>query len=96
MVNKFSDVTVGLNMPSQYVPSVNKGFAEACEKGRLIGQKISGVHFVLEDGGQHPVDSNDLSFRLAAIGAFREAFNKGKPIILEPVMRVSVTAPQEF
>ncbi|KAI3644013.1 hypothetical protein MP228_010177 [Amoeboaphelidium protococcarum] len=96
MTNVFEDVTVGLNMPSQYVPSVEKGFLEACEKGRLIGHPVSGIRFVLEDGAAHSVDSSDLAFRLAATGAMRQIYNEAGPQILEPIMSVSVSAPQEF
>ena len=94
--NEFLNETVGLNVPSQYIPSVEKGFLEACEKGRLTGNKITGVRFSIEDGQAHAVDSSDLAFRLAAIGAFKESYAKAKPIVLEPMMEVTVTAPQEF
>ncbi len=66
------------------------------EKGSLAGYPCTGVRFVLEDGAFHAVDSSELAFRLAVIGAFREAFKKAKPVILEPVMTVDVVAPIEF
>ena len=66
------------------------------EKGTLSGNPITGVRFVLKDGAFHAVDSSELAFRLAAIGAFREAFKQAAGIILEPVMTVEVVAPSEF
>lgn len=94
--NEFEDQTVGMNVPSQYIPSVEKGFLEGCDKGTLAGQKVTGVRFVLEDGGAHAVDSSDIAFRLAGLGAFRDAYQKAKPMILEPIMHVTVSYPKEF
>lgn len=94
--NTFDDRTVGLNIPSQFIPSIEKGFREACEKGRLSGHPVVGCRFVLEDGQAHAVDSSDLAFRLAAASAFRETYDKCKPLVLEPIMSVNVTTPVEF
>jgi elongation factor G len=69
---------------------------EALQKGTLSGNAISGCRFVLQDGAYHIVDSSELAFRNCTIGAFREAYPKAKPIILEPVMTVEVIAPAEF
>lgn len=66
------------------------------DRGLLTGHKINGCRFILEDGAAHSVDSDELSFRLAAMGAFREAFMAAKPVVLEPVMTVEVVAPVEF
>ncbi|TPX71189.1 hypothetical protein SpCBS45565_g01315 [Spizellomyces sp. 'palustris'] len=93
---EFVDNTVGMNIPSQYIPAIQKGFLEACEKGSLIGHPVTGVRFVLEDGLAHAVDSSELAFKLASIYAFREAFMKAGPAILEPIMDVSLTAPVEY
>ncbi|CAG6002412.1 unnamed protein product [Menidia menidia] len=76
---EFEDQTVGTNVPKQFVPA---GFRDSCEKGPLSGHKISGVRFLLEDGGNHMVDSNEISFIRAAEGA--------------PIMSVEIVAPQEF
>ncbi|MBN2652905.1 MAG: elongation factor G [Spirochaetales bacterium] len=83
-------------IPTEYIPSVEKGFKSAMEKGALIGFPVVNVRFGLNDGQYHAVDSSDMAFQLAAIGAFREYYEKAKPVILEPVMKVSVEGPSEF
>lgn len=83
-------------IPSEYIPSCDKGFKEAVKRGTLIGFPIVGVQVTINDGQYHPVDSSDMAFQAAAIGAFREAYMKAKPTILEPIMQVSIEGPQEF
>ncbi|XP_031573666.1 elongation factor G, mitochondrial-like [Actinia tenebrosa] len=94
--NEFVDATVGMNIPKNFIPAIEKGFYEACERGFITGHKVAGVCFVLEDGAAHAVDSSEMAFRMATIGALREAFNQASPIILEPIMSLEVNAPQEF
>ncbi|MDR2184049.1 MAG: elongation factor G [Treponema sp.] len=93
---EFVDNIKGGAIPTEYVPSCDKGFREAVKKGSLIGFPIVNIRCVINDGQSHPVDSSDIAFQMAAIGAFREAYAKAKPCILEPVMKVSVEGPTEF
>ncbi|KAI0781692.1 elongation factor G mitochondrial [Irpex lacteus] len=92
----FVNEVMGGTVPTQYIPAVEKGFLEACEKGTLAGYPITGIRFVLKDGLEHVVDSSELAFRLATIGAVREVYLKMKPVVLEPIMSVEVVAPAEF
>lgn len=69
---------------------------EACEKGSLSGNPVTGCRFTLADGAYHMVDSSELAFKLCAIGAFRDVYKAAKPVILEPIMNVEVVAPIEF
>jgi len=92
----FVDMIKGGSIPTEYVPSCDKGFKEAIKKGSLIGFPIVNIRCVINDGQSHPVDSSDIAFQSAAIGAFREAYGKAKPCILEPIMKVSVEGPTEF
>jgi elongation factor G len=83
-------------IPTEYIPSVEKGFRSMLEKGRLIGFPVLGMRIVVNDGKSHSVDSSDNAFQATARGAFREFYGRAKPIILEPVMTLSVEGPTEF
>lgn len=93
---EFVDSIKGGAIPNEYIPSCDKGFKKAMEKGSLIGAPVVGVRCTINDGQYHPVDSSDIAFQTAAIGAFREGYAKAKPAILEPIMKVQIAGPTEF
>ncbi len=93
---EFVNALSGNNIPPEFVNPITKGFEEAIAKGPNTGCPIERVRVVLEDGASHSVDSNEIAFRLAAIGGFKQAFEKAGPIILEPVMGVQIEIPDEF
>ena len=93
---EFVDSIKGGAIPNEYIPSCDKGFRKAMEKGSLIGAPVVGVKMTINDGQYHPVDSSDIAFQTAAIGAFREGYAKAKPAILEPIMKVQIAGPTEF
>ena len=92
----FVDEVKGGAIPREFIPSCDKGFRKCLERGSLIGFPIVGVKVTINDGTSHPVDSSDIAFQQAAIGAFRSAYEKAKPEILEPIMKVTVETPVEF
>lgn len=83
-------------IPIEYIPSCDKGFQAALKKGTLIGFPIVGVKVTLNDGQYHAVDSSDMAFQTASLSAFRDVYPRAKPVILEPIMKVSVEGPTEF
>ncbi|AMD20197.1 HDL547Wp [Eremothecium sinecaudum] len=94
--NKFETAVVGGRISEKYLAACSKGFEDACEKGPLIGHKVIGVNMLINDGAIHAVDSNELAFKTATMTAFRQAFMNAQPVILEPIMSLTVTAPNEF
>ena len=93
---EFVDDTVGGSIPREFIPACEKGFKEAVTKGSLIGFPVVGVRIVVNDGQFHAVDSSEQAFKTASIMGFREAYTAAKPVILEPIMKVEVQAPEEF
>ena len=83
-------------IPSEFIPSVEKGFRACLGKGRLIGFPVIGMRVVINDGKSHNVDSSDNAFQAAGRGAFRDVYPRAKPIIREPVMKLEVESPLEF
>lgn len=92
----FVDMTKGGVIPKEFVPSCDKGFRNAMKKGPQLEAPIVGVRCVINDGQWHPVDSSDMAFQTAALYGFKEAFEKAKPAILEPIMKVEIETPTEF
>ncbi len=93
---QFVDEVKGGHIPKEYIPAVQKGFKEAMRNGVLAGYPLDSLKVVLYDGSYHPVDSDALSFEIAAKTAFREACAKAKPILLEPIMKAEVETPEEY
>ncbi len=93
---EFVNRITGGVIPQEFIPSCDKGFRACLKKGSLGGFPITGVKVTIHDGNTHPVDSSDLAFQQAAIGAFRQAYEKAKPQLMEPLMRVVVETPSEF
>ena len=95
-VYDFEDNIVSGRIPGEYIPAVNKGFQEAMKKGPLAGYEVVGVKMCLDDGSYHAVDSSEMAFRICARDAFKEAFRKTNPCLLEPLMAVEIEMPTEF
>ena len=93
---EFVNDVVGGRIPSNFIPSVEKGVIKAMQSGPYAGYPVVDVRVVLTDGSYHDVDSSDFAFQEAGRACFKELFHKGNPIILEPVMSVEVTTPEEF
>jgi elongation factor G len=93
---EFEDNITGGRIPNEYIPAVSKGFVKAMQKGPLAEYEIVGCKMCLEDGSYHAVDSSEMAFRIAAEDAFKQAFLKAKPCLLEPIMTVEVETPQEY
>ncbi|MEG1936148.1 MAG: elongation factor G [Rikenellaceae bacterium] len=92
---EFVDMVKGGNIPKEFIPAVQKGFASAMPNGPLAGFPIDSMKVVLKDGSFHPVDSDQLSFEICARNGFRHAALKAKPVIMEPIMKVEVVTPEE-
>ncbi len=91
----FDQEVVGGAVPKNFFPAVEKGIAESVSRGPLAAYPVIGVKAVLYDGSYHPVDSSEMAFKTAASMAFRDGFMKAKPVLLEPIMTLKVTAPDE-
>jgi elongation factor G len=92
----FEDKIVGGSVPREFIPAVQKGVKEAAESGVLAGYPVTDLKVTLFDGSFHEVDSNEMAFKMAASMAFKEGVQRGKPVLLEPVMKVEVVAPDDF
>ena len=93
---KFESTVVGGAIPKEYIPAVGEGIEEATKAGILGGFPVLGVHANVFDGSYHEVDSSEMAFHIAGSLAFKEAMQKGNPVLLEPVMKVEVTMPEEY
>ena len=93
---EFVDAIVGGVVPGRFIPAVEKGIAETMEKGVIAGNKVIDVRVTLFDGTYHNVDSDEMSFKLAASQCFKKGFLLAKPVLLEPIYEIEVTVPEEF
>jgi len=93
---KFDSEVVGGAIPKEYIPSVGAGIEEATGAGSLGGYPVVGIHATVYDGSYHEVDSSEMAFKLAGSMCFKEAMAKAAPVLLEPIMRVEVTMPEEY
>lgn len=93
---EFVDQIVGGTIPREFIGSCDKGFQKSLEKGTLVGAPITGVRVTINDGSSHAVDSSDVAFQVAAMGAFRQGYEKAGAVIMEPIMKVAVEGPSEF
>ncbi len=92
----FINEIVGGVIPKEYQPSCDKGFKDSMQEGGLIGHEVVNLTACINDGQYHPVDSSDMAFQIAARSAFRDAYMRAKPVVLEPIMKVVVETPDEF
>jgi elongation factor G len=93
---RFNNNVVGGRIPKEYIPACEKGFQDQLAKGTLIGFPIVNVEVDLDDGAYHDVDSSEMAFKICAMAAMRQAYEKANPTALEPLMKVEVSAPEEF
>ena len=93
---KFESEVVGGSIPKEYIPAVGAGIEEATQSGILAGFPVVGVHAIVYDGSYHEVDSSEMAFHIAGSMAFKDAMQKASPVILEPIMKVEVTMPEEY
>ena len=93
---KFESTVVGGAIPKEYIPAVGEGIEEAAKAGILGGFPVLGVHANVYDGSYHEVDSSEMAFHIAGSMAFKDAMKKGNPVLLEPIMKVEVTMPEEY
>ena len=92
---QFVDEVKGGNIPKEFIPSIQKGFTTAMRNGVLAGYPLDQLKVTVIDGSFHPVDSDQLSFEVCAIQAFKKACEKAKPVLLEPIMKIEVVTPEE-
>lgn len=94
--NRFEDQVSGGSISEKFLFACDKGFQLSCQKGPLVGHKVLGTRMIINDGATHMTDSSEMAFKNATQQAFRKAFNQGRPQVLEPLMKTTITAPNEF
>jgi elongation factor G len=94
--NKFETQVFGGSIPEKFLFACEKGFNASCDKGPMLGHRVLGTSMVVNDGATHMTDSSEMAFKIATQQAFRKAFKEAKPQVLEPLMKITITAPNEF
>jgi elongation factor G len=94
--NKFETQVTGGSISEKYLFACERGFITSCDKGPLLGHRVLGANMVINDGAIHVTDSSEMAFKTATQQAFRKAFKEAKPQVLEPLMKTTITAPNEF
>mgnify|MGYP002795974571 FL=1 len=92
----FEDITVGGSIPKEYIPAVDAGIREAKQSGVLAGYECVDFKVQVYDGSYHEVDSSEMAFKIAGSMAFKEGMKKADPVLMEPIMRVEVSTPEEY
>ena len=92
----FESTVVGGTIPKEYIPAIDAGIQEAMKAGKLGGYPVVGIHANVYDGSYHEVDSSEMAFHVAGSMCFKEAMSKAEPVLLEPIMKVEVTMPEEY
>ena len=93
---KFESSVVGGSIPKEYIPAVGAGIEEASKSGTLAGFPVLGIKATVYDGSYHEVDSNEMAFKIAGSMAFKDAMQKAAPVLLEPIMKIEVTTPEDY
>jgi elongation factor G len=93
---KFENSVVGGSIPKEYIPAVDQGIQEAMKAGILGGFPVVGIAANVYDGSYHEVDSSEMAFHIAGSMAFKDAMRKGSPVLLEPIMKVEVSTPEDY
>jgi len=94
--NEFENRVIGGAVPKNYIPAVEKGVAEASKEGILAGFPVVGLKSIVCDGSYHPVDSSEICFKIAGAGALKKGMEDGKPVLLEPIVHMKITVPNDF
>jgi elongation factor G len=94
--NNFETQIFGGSIPEKYIFACEKGFHSSCDKGPMLGHRVLGTRMVINDGATHMTDSSEMAFKIATQQAFRKCFKEAQPQVLEPLMKITITAPNEF
>jgi elongation factor G len=94
--NNFETQIFGGSIPEKFIFACEKGFHASCDKGPMLGHRVLGTRMVINDGATHMTDSSEMAFKIATQQAFRKAFKEAQPQVLEPLMKITITAPNEF